>query len=456
MMAAFGQAQQTASNVTIDSLPESQIDIPIQVNLRPIFRLAEQKVDTVFTSPGYPNGWVQPDCATRYKYHFRRSPLSIQMTGTRMGLSFMGYYQIIGSTRACVSGAVLSPWTPGCRCGYEEAERRVNIGFTSNFQLQPDFILRTRITRDEPKALDKCSVCFWGQDITSEVMNGLKEELDVSKKAMEDSFGAVNLRPYMQQAWNMLNGVYALPNVGYFALHPKKLRMENINARNDLLSISIGISATPVVSFAKPQVANTPVPNLANGNHPGGFNIYLEAALQYDSLGQVLNGYLANKRFDFSDGLFKRHITIRHTAVSGDASGHLLIQVEFSGSFDGTVMFTGVPVYNSEKKTIEVADLDYDLKTKNLLLKTAKWLFNKKIVGELKKYTSFDLSQYYDTASTTLNTWLNREWTKGIRGTGVIRELKLTAVHALPEHLLIRSNCTGQLSVAVSEIEMKW
>src|SRR6476620_7743680 len=82
----------TSSVLKIDSLPESQIDIPIQINLRPIYALAEKNVDTVFTSPNYPDGWVQSDCATRYKYHFRRSPLTMSMNGTVLNLAFMGYY----------------------------------------------------------------------------------------------------------------------------------------------------------------------------------------------------------------------------------------------------------------------------------------------------------------------------------------------------------------------------
>ena len=44
MYAMAGNTQlQTATGIRIDSLPESQIDIPIQVNLRPIFALAEKK-----------------------------------------------------------------------------------------------------------------------------------------------------------------------------------------------------------------------------------------------------------------------------------------------------------------------------------------------------------------------------------------------------------------------------
>lgn len=254
----------------------------------------------------------------------------------------------------------------------------------------------------------------------------------------------------------MLNDVYAIPNVGYFSLHPKKLRMQNINAKDDLLNITIGISATPVVSFEKTEATPSAVPNLSNTNNAGGFNIYLEAALQYDSLSNVLNGYLVNKQFDVGEGIFKKHIVVQHTDVSGDENGNMNIRVVFTGSFDGTAYFVGKPVYNAEKKTIEVQNLDYDLKTKNVLLKTAKWLFNNKIISELKNYTSFDLSQYYDTASQTLNTWLNREWTKGIRGNGSVTDLKLTSVYALPQHLLIRSNCVGKLNVIVSDLDLKF
>jgi hypothetical protein len=448
-------AQKTASDITIDSLPESQIDIPIQISLRPIYALAERHVDTVFTSPQYPDGWIQSDCATRYKYHFRRSPLKISMNETTLNLAFMGYYQITGSTRACMNGTVLSPWAPSCRCGFDEAERRVNIGFSSTFRLQPNYLLRTTIIRSEPQALDKCSVCFWGQDITTTVMNGLKKELDASKKAMEDSFSVINLRPFIQQAWNKMSDVYSIPGVGYFTLHPKKLRMENINAKNDLLNINLGISASPLVSFARPDVTSSPVPDLSTANNPGGFNIYLEAALQYDSLSRVLNGYMANKRFDFNEGFVKNHIIIQQTEVSGDTLGNLVVKVDFTGSFNGTAFFKGKPTYNTDRKAIEVKDMDYDLRTKNILLNTAKWLFNKRILTELKKYTTFDLANYYDTASKTLNDWLNREWTRGIRGSGAINDLKLTSVYALPEHLLIRSNCVGKLNVMVSEIDLK-
>ena len=451
MISVFAACAQTD---LVDSLPESQIDIPIQINLKPIFALAERNVDTAFTSPNYPYEWVQADCATRYKYHFRRSPLRMTMKGIVMNLGFTGYYQIVGSTRLCNGNTVLSPWSPGCRCGFDEAERQVEIGFISSFSLTNDYRLQTRISRMEPVAKNKCEVCFWGQDVTKEVINGLKAELDLSRKAMQDSFGNINLRPYMQQAWNMLNETYAIPGIGYFSLHPKRLRMQNINAQKDLLNINIGITASPAVTFEKPTGEVTQVPNLTTSANPGGFSVYLDAALQYDSLSRVVNGYMAGKRFDVSEGIFKKYIVVKEVTVAASPEGRMLIKVDFTGSFNGTAFFTGNPVYNPANKTIEVQDLDYDLQTKNLLLKTAKWLFSGKIESELKKNTTINLTTYFEEAQKSLNTYLNKEWTKGIRGVGNVKDLKVVSVQPLPQHILIKSACSGNLSVKVTEIDL--
>ena len=453
---ASAQMAKESSAPAAAVLPQSQIAIPVQINLKAFYALAEKAVDPVFTSPNYPKDWVQADCATRYKYHFRRSPLKISAAGTSFQLSFTGFYKIIGSTRACVGSKVLSPWTPECACGFEEGERKVDIGFKGSFVLLPNYTLQLKLSRNEPKPKDKCEVCFWGQDITTTVMEGLKEELDLALKAVADSFGTIPLRPYVQQAWSQLAQVYPLPQLGYLSLQPKQLRMDNIGAKADLLNITLGITATPVISFIKPQSSIPVVPNLSTGGQTDGFNIHIEAALEWDSLSKVVNGYLAGKRFELSEGLIKQHIVVNECKLFSDGADNLMIAVAFAGSHKGTIYFKGKPFYNTTTKRIEIENFDYDLKTNSFLLRTANWLFDAKIVSEIKKYTSIDLSSYYDTAATTMDSWLNREWTKGIRGSGKVTDIKLTGVYALPQHLLIRSNCTGQLAVTITEMDLNF
>jgi hypothetical protein len=438
---SFGKA-----DFKMDSLPESDINIPIQVALKPVYTMAEKTVDTVFTSPNWPNGWVQDECDTRYKYTFRRGPLQMKSTGTTLLLGFTGYYRIIGSTRVCVNGTALSPWTPACRCGYNEGERRVNVSFQNSVFISPDLKAKLLIKRLEPQAIDKCTVCFWGQDVTTDVMNGLKEQLDVAKTDMEKNFGLYDLRPKFQQVWDQLNKVYSLYNLGWIQINPSKIRVNNLFARNDSLTIYIGLAAKPLISFEKPQEHLTVVPNISDFSSRAGFNIFLDAVLNYDSLSNIVTSQLKDKRFDFTSS---KYIIVKDCMLYGMDNENLVIKVSFEGSEKGVFYLTGKPMFDATTKIIELRDLDFDIKSKNTLLKTAAWLFNKRIVTELKKYSRFDLTSYITTAITSINQQLNKEWMKGIQSNGKMDELKIVSFYPLREHLIVRSNCSGNLSVRV-------
>lgn len=437
----------------LDSLPESEINIPIQVNLKPVYALAEKTVDTVFNSPNWPEGWVQDACDTRYKYTFRRGPLQMRTSGASLILGFTGYYKIIGSTRVCVNGAALSPWTPACRCGYEEGERRVNVGFQNSVLITPDLKANLVIKRLEPQPIDKCTVCFWGQDITRDVMKGLKEQLDAAKTDMEKSFGSYDLRPKFQQAWDELNKVYGLYGLGWLQINPTKIRVNNLTSRNDSLNINIGLGARPIVTFEKPQEHLTVVPNISDFSSRQGFNIFLDAVLNYDSLTNIVSLQLRDKRFDLTSS---KYVIIKNCTLYGMDNENLIIKVEFEGSEKGLFYLTGKPMYDVATKTIELKDLDFDVKSKNMLLKTASWLFNRRIINELKKYSRFDLSDYLTSAVTSFNQQLNREWIKGVQSSGKMDEIKIAKIYPLRDHLVIRANCSGTLSIRIDSIDFSF
>ena len=442
------------TDFALNSLPESEINIPVQINLKPLYAEAEKITDTVYTSPNWPNEWIEADCATRYKYHFRRGPFQMNAVGNSLTLSFMGYYRIIGSTRGCVGGTVVSPWTPACSCGFAEGERRVEVSFRNAVSVLPDYHVLLSVERLEPKPIDKCSVCFWGQDITTEVMKGLSEELDLAKKGIEDSFGVVNLRPQFQQVWNQLNDVYNLYGMGWLKINPTRLRVNNLYAKNDSLYIYLGLSAKPSISFEKPESVRTLLPDLGRASANQGFNIYLDARFNYDSLSRIANSQLAGKRFDLDKGVVKnKYIVVKRTELYGADNEKLIIKVEFEGSESGVFYLTGKPVYDPRTRILEMQALDFDVRTRDFLVKTAGWLFNRKIVNELRESTRFDLSAYVDTARQMMNQQLNREWTKGVSSYGEINELRIDHIFPLKDYLLIRSNCSGSLYVKVDSID---
>lgn len=441
----------TPSNFRLDSLPESEINIPIQVNLRQLFRTVEENVDSVFTSPGWPEGWVNYDCATRYKYHFRRGPLQLNAVGQTLNLGFTGYYRIIGSTRVCLGNTVLSPWTPPCRCGFDEGERRVKISFSNSLMVMPDYKIRLNIQRNEPEAIDHCQVCVFNVDITNQVMKGMRDELDLAKKTLLDSFGVVDLRSQVQLLWNKLTTPYNLYGLGWLQINPQKLRLNNLYAKNDSLNIFLGLTARPVIRFERPPEIRTIVPDLNDMSSYSGFNIFLDALLNYDSLSNILNSNVRERRFDLEGG--RKHVIINDSRIYGAGNEKLIIKVSFSGSKEGVAYFTGKPVYNERTRMIEIKDLDFDVKTRNLLLNTAEWLFNRRILNEISSYARFDMSYYMDTAMAMINNQLNRELINGVRSYGMMQELKIVGFYPLSDHLVIRSNASGNLLVRVDSID---
>jgi len=436
-------------NFKLDSLPNSEINIPIQIDLKPVYAMAEKSVDTLFTSPGYPEGWVQEACDTRYKYIFRRSKLQMQASGMSLNLGFTGYYKIIGSTRVCANGVVLSPWTPPCRCGFNEPERRVNVSFTNSLTLMTNYKVKLAINRNEPQPIDKCEVCFWGQNITKQVMKGLVAELDAAKKDLDKNYGTVDLKPQFQKIWDQLNKVYDIYGLGWLKINPKGVHINRLYAQNDSLNIFLGLSAKPVVCFEKPAEESSWVPHINNAGSRKGFSIFLDAMLNYDSLSSILNMQVAGMSFDFKKAFVRKKFVIDSCRIYGGGFEKLIIKINFSGTNQGIVYLVGKPVYDSASRTIAITNIDFDIKSKNVLLGSADWLFDKKITKEITRYARFELGAYIDTAKTSFNQQLNQSWMKGISSYGNINDIQLIGIYPMQQHLVIRSNCEGNLSVKV-------
>jgi len=294
---------------------------------------------------------------------------------------------------------------------------------------------------------------FLGQDITRDVLNGLKEELDTAKSAMERNYSLVDLRPQFQMVWDQLTRAYNIYEMGWLQINPQRLRINNLYAKDDSLYVYLGLSAKPVISFEKPIEYRTILPAIGSAGRQQGFSIFLDAMLNYDSLSNILNRQLANKEFDFNKGPVKKKFIIRDCKLYGTGNEKLVIRVNFTGTDNGTFYLTGKPVYTKETHLLEIKSIDLDIKSKDALLKTSEWLFSRKIINEISKNTRFDLNTYIDSAKLSINQQLNHEWIKGIRSYGRINDIQLIGVYPVGQSLIIRSNCTGDLSVKMESID---
>lgn len=225
--------------------------------------------------------------------------------------------------------------------------------------------------------------------------------------------------------------------------------MQNETETGDLLNVQINLAASPGINFSKGNTTNALPLNLT-GNNAGGFSILLETSISYNLLRQASNDYIAGKRFDLSEGFFARHVMVKEVMISGNNKSELEMQVYFTGSFQGSVLFHGRPVYKAASKTIEIQNLRYAMQTRNILLKGAKWLFADQITAALKKASAISLASYLDNARTMMQSVLNKEWAKELRSSGEVVNIELVNVNVLPQHLLLQIKCTGNVHLQVS------
>lgn len=94
-------------------------------------------------------------------------------------------------------------------------------------------------------------------------------------------------------------------------------------------------------------------------------------------------------------------------------------------------------------------ELDFDIQTKSVLLKTAKWLFNKRILDELEKNTVFELKDLLNESKSNIVSAINTEITKGVKMSGAVNKISIKEIYLDKGNLLLRSEVKGILKIKI-------
>ncbi len=231
----------------------------------------------------------------------------------------------------------------------------------------------------------------------------------------------------------------------------KEQPMQLPNGPAEAIRLHLSLSLSPLISFAGgPTVATTAVSQPLASTGP--VQVTADMALRLSLVSQVANGYLGGRRINLSEGLLSIYVIVGKIEVWGNENGLLKVSAAFSGSFRGRLTITGSPVYNGEEKTVVLLHPQYQLESKNLLLQGARRLFARRIENELKKATVHSLAALLEKAQKMLNDYLNKEWTKGLVGTGETNGVRLTRLKVETEHLLLQASAEAHLRVTLDPL----
>ncbi len=221
----------------------------------------------------------------------------------------------------------------------------------------------------------------------------IKNQKDELPKKLDESLKSnLSLKPFVEKAWNELQEPIAISNDPplWLVIKPLNPFMTPFVSKTGKFSSSVGISAyVESVVGTKPASPFTKLPNLkfiSTGNDK--FSISLTNDISYATATELAKKTLLNKEFEFSNG--KHKITISDIEIY-PSKDKLTVKASMIGSLNGTVYLKGRPKYDSTTKAIRLIDTEFDLDSKNKLLKTAGWLLHGALERKLEPYLSYPI-----------------------------------------------------------------
>jgi hypothetical protein len=124
----------------------------------------------------------------------------------------------------------------------------------------------------------------------------------------------------------------------------------------------------------------------------------------------------------------------------------LVLAIQFSGTKKGVLYLQGIPQFNNETKILQLTNLEYDLKTKSILLKSAKWLFSNRIYSELEKATRLDLTSQFNDLKKMIDKNLQKK-VGDFNLSGKTHDVMVVHIFPTTDHLYLRTSLKAQLNV---------
>jgi hypothetical protein len=319
------------------------------------------------------------------------------------------------------------------------------MALSTSLQLLPNYSVRTITTINQLQPLDKCEVSVFSSDITQLVMDSIRSSLVAFSTAMDQTIAGLSFTNYVNQIKDSSYRKMSIGNYGYLLLNPSALRIGQLNYVKDSFTISLGISCRPQLSSDPVNHIPLPpsLPSLLQTESRNGFRIYLNMNYDYDFLTRMLRDSLHNKVFDYKG----RTIVIKDASIRGISEQKVEIRIDFAGSNHGSIYLRGTPSLDTAKQTLSIPDIQYSLEGEDLALKIARSLFRNKIRKTIQGKSYLDITALLNANKNIIDQQMNREWIKGFRSSGSLKEAKIIGMLVTGQNLQLQVFINGELKL---------
>ena len=422
----------------------STIGIPIEISLKSQLNDVEKSLPKSF------EGSQQQCEGVSFDYKFNRDPIEFNFKNSSIYYEVDGKFQIkLNYCPSCVGLFGKESCTVPriyASCGMNgEPMRKVTVAYNSEISLASDYKFKSKTELKKFQLHDPCEVTVFKYDVTDKLKKEVKKELDKLERDIDKQIESINVKSLLNDTWKELNRAIPIDKYGFLYLNPKSISMSQLDFENKKVKLDLNLKISPFVSTNPADISKTSLPNLEEYHKGKGLDMILDIRTSYDSLSSYVNN--AFKGYEFE--LKNKKITVRQLDVFGTQDSKMVLKMTFDGAKNGVLYLIGTPKLDAENQKISLEEVEFDVKTKSLLLKSAKWLFNDRIIEEIKKNAIFELAPMILDAKKTINKQLNSTLSEGVKMNGAIEDILINELFLDSRNLIVRTNFKGELKLKI-------
>jgi hypothetical protein len=340
--------------------------------------------------------------------------------------------------------------------GYQDTEFSIKIRLISKIVLTPDWKVKSETYVDSYDWISEPNVKVAGFNIPikSMVSRMLNKNADKITDAIDEQVGEnIELKKSVEVAWNLAHEPVMLAKEfdTWLVIKPTGIVMTPLLAKNGVLKSVIGINGytQTVTSAAKPAVVTAPrLPDLKIVDKVSdNFRISLISLVSYEEAGRQATNRFKGEKFSFLGGKYSVEVTSIEMYGQNEK---LVIKAGLSGSMKGHIYLKGVPFYNPETQQLSLQGLDYDLDTRNSILKTANWLLQGQFARMMEKKMVFPVGEQVNDAKKTIQAALaNYKVVDGVLIRGTLTDIVPDKVYLTPKHIYSVVFAQGKVNLRV-------
>lgn len=405
-------------------LAPSYINIPVEIDLTSQLNDVEKSLPKQFSGK-------QEQCeGVSFSYKFIREPIDFQLKTNAL------YYEVDGKFELKLN------YCPKCHewwdekgsctvpriyasCGSGEPMRRVKVAYSTSVSITEAYRFNTSTKLKKFELLDPCEITVFKYDATSLVEKQVRDQLESMEKDIDKQIEAVDIQSSLQDVWKQLEDPMDLSGYGLLYLNPKSMALSPVHfeANTKIATLHAQLAVQPLISTNQIIQQRTSLPNQSTYKSGDGFELAISVKASYDSINKLMNQSVKGMDIPFR----KKHMVIDSVHVLGQQNQKLLVEVHFSGSKKGVFFLVGQPDITPDQHFV-MHDVTFDLNSRSVLLKTAKWLFDKRILEEIQKAADYDLNPLLEETKVSINQQLNTTLTQGVFLSGKVDRLSVSNI----------------------------